>query len=98
MVRYAGRVNVEGPFARNKPYVWTLDATTASPVVSADSRTGTGQEAALLASSAKMQARQETALPAPSSQVVDLLSVYAQDWNAAVAKGWPVFRLACGRA
>ena len=80
LIGHRGKVVVEGPFARNRPYLWMLGAASASPVVATGSVTGTSRGAALLAEANAHHDHGVRGVPAPNAPIRDLLSVYARDW------------------
>lgn len=82
LVGHEGPVVVEGPFARNKPYLWMLGAASSSPVAPMRSTTGTSQGAALLVAAGGDQTLQHQTLSAPDDEIGNLLSIYAREWNA----------------
>ena len=85
LVGHSGPVIVEGPFARNAPYLAMLGAASSSPVVPMDSTTGTSQGAALLVEAKAAPQRPKAALPAPEATMSEQLSAYALDWRARIA-------------
>lgn len=87
LIGHDGPVIVEGPFARNRSYLWMLGAASSSPVVSTDSATGTSQGAALLVATTVRPGRQETAFPVPETETAELLVSYAREWNSRAARG-----------
>ena len=87
LIGHAGPVIVEGPFARNQPFLWMLGAATSSPVLPMEGTTGTSQGAAMLAGADRAAQASSAAIPAPDARVAALLSDYARDWDAATAGG-----------
>jgi sugar (pentulose or hexulose) kinase len=85
LIGHEGPVVVEGPFARNTPYLRMLAVAAASPVVAESSSTGTSQGAALLARADGPAARSPPPLPAPDADAHALLSSYARAWRETVA-------------
>lgn len=84
LIGHEGPVIVEGPFARNKPYLTMLGAASMSPVVPTVSATGTSQGAALLFVS---QSRDRRRMPTPhvaDEEIKTLCVDYASAWNDAV--------------
>jgi sugar (pentulose or hexulose) kinase len=78
LIGHRGPVIVEGPFARNQPYLDMLSAAVRSPVIPAGSATGTSQGAALLAASV------QPSLPTPQGTTHRendrSLDAYAEEW------------------
>ena len=87
LIGHAGPVIVEGPFARNQPFLWMLGAATSSQVLPMEGTTGTSQGAAMLAGADRAAQASSAAFPAPDARVAALLSDYARDWDAATAGG-----------
>ena len=75
---------VEGPFARNKAYLWMLAVATGTPVEASLSATGTSQGAALLACAGDLPPLPQPVDVAPPDDLVDVLKGYAQGWRDAV--------------
>ncbi len=86
LIGHQGPVIVEGPFARNKPYLKMLGAASASPVIPTDSATGTSRGAALLLAAADAPERPKPPPARPVERAEGLLADYASEWNAAVAQ------------
>ncbi|MBD0865888.1 MAG: FGGY-family carbohydrate kinase [Rhodobacteraceae bacterium] len=95
LVGHEGTVVIEGPFARNQPYLWMLGVASSSPVVAMDSTTGTSQGAALLVAAAgnyrtekaSCSERKRPVVPVPDEQIRNLLTSYAREWNTKVNAG-----------
>lgn len=85
LVGHAGPVIVEGPFARNRPYLWMLGAATSCAIVAMRGATGTSQGAALLAAGRATPAADAPAIALPSARIGALLPVYAEDWRRRAA-------------
>lgn len=85
LVGHDGAVVVEGPFARNRPFLWMLGAAASSPVIPMGSTTGTSQGAALLRGGGRRTGSEDIAFPAADPQIGALLSAYAREWNSMVA-------------
>ncbi|WP_284261974.1 FGGY-family carbohydrate kinase [Roseicyclus amphidinii] len=85
LIGHQGIIVVEGPFARNRPYLWMLAEATASPVRAMTSATGTSQGAALLATADAPGDQDIPTLPAPDPETRGLLSSYARAWQRHVA-------------
>ncbi len=85
LIGHEGSVVVEGPFARNKPYLWMLGAASSSHVIPMDSTTGTSQGAALLGAPNRGLSSQVAAYLSPTAETCSLMSTYAKEWNLAVA-------------
>lgn len=85
LIGHRGSIVVEGPFARNRPYLWMLAEATASPVRAMTSATGTSQGAALLAAADAPADRDTPTVPAPTPETRGLLSAYADAWQRHVA-------------
>lgn len=83
LIGHRGPVIVEGPFARNQPYLDMLSAAVRSPVITAGSATGTSQGAALLA------AEVQPTLPSPQGETRcendTSLGSYAEAWFQALS-------------
>jgi sugar (pentulose or hexulose) kinase len=75
-----GPTTVEGPFARNQPFIHMLAAATGRPVVASETSTGTSIGAALLADGGKAMGKGERTEP-PADPVWD---DYARAWRLAV--------------
>ena len=84
LIGHVGPVIVEGPFARNKPYLTMLEAVTASSVIPTASTTGTSEGAALLVVAQGSQEREIPARPIREDPLKGLCIGYASEWNAAV--------------
>lgn len=84
LIGHVGPVIVEGPFARNKPYLTMLEAVTASSVIPTASTTGTSEGAALLVAVHGSQEREIPARPIREDPLKGLCIGYASEWNAAV--------------
>jgi sugar (pentulose or hexulose) kinase len=89
LIGHRGEIVVEGPFARNLPYLHMLSAATGSPVIAAEGTTGTARGAAMLIAGATgMQAD-----TAPPVTVPDGYMAYAERWSGMVASDdaqrWP---------
>lgn len=98
LIGHGGPVVVEGPFARNRAYLWMLGVASSSTVVPMDSTTGTSQGAALLVATDGNHDQENTANMVPDEQLQNLLSTYARDWNALVRRcpvetGEPTFKM-----
>ncbi len=81
LIGHAGPVVVEGPFARNNPFLRMLAAASSSPVIPMTSTTGTSQGAALLIGCSRPEAVKDVALPACEEQIGTRLSAYAEIWK-----------------
>ncbi|MHA3976729.1 FGGY-family carbohydrate kinase [Halovulum sp. GXIMD14794] len=81
LIGATGATVVEGPFARNRPYLDMLAAVTQRPVQYSSSATGTSQGAALLAAGA---ARLSPPPVHAEPTAADRLAAYAGRWRAAV--------------
>ncbi|MEM8787182.1 MAG: FGGY-family carbohydrate kinase [Pseudomonadota bacterium] len=84
LIGHEGPVVVEGPFARNRAYLWMLGAATTSPVFPMNSTTGTSQGAALLVVADEYYGQEKEANPAPEGRLATLLPTYAEKWNAII--------------
>lgn len=84
LIAHEGAVIVEGPFARNKPYLKMLGAASASPVIPTASATGTSEGAALLFAALGSQERETSPHPIGDEPLRGLCDDYASDWNEAV--------------
>lgn len=84
---HEGEVVVEGPFARDRPYLLMLAAASGSPVAPMRGATGTSRGAALLAAPRAPRRREAPAIPVPGGRIGKLLSAYAREWNAQAAAG-----------
>ena len=84
LIGHRGPIVVEGPFARNRPYLAMLGAASASPVIPMDSATGTSQGAAMLVAAPGARERPRPAPAFRDEPVMDLCADYASQWNAAV--------------
>lgn len=81
LIGHRGPVIIEGPFARNLPYLQMLSAATRSPVIPSHGTTGTARGAAMLVTGA-------TGLPpdtAPPVTVPEKYAAYAGQWRDAIA-------------
>lgn len=87
LIGHAGPIVVEGPFARNQPYLWMLGAASSSSVIAMDSTTGTSRGAALLIATDGTDTQNKPAFPAPDEQIANPLLSYARAWRAKVAAG-----------
>ena len=85
LIGHAGPAIVEGPFARNKPFLWMLGSAAGSVIIPMDGMTGTSQGAAMLVS-ADGPARATDPSPSapPDARIATRLSAYAAKWNARV--------------
>ena len=81
LIGHQGAVVVEGPFARNRPYLWMLGEASASPVIAMNSTTGTSQGAALLAAKDGPRNPKGSPVSVPGEQTRDLLATYAREWK-----------------
>ena len=84
LIGHAGQVVVEGPFARNKPFLWMLGAASSSHVIPMESATGTSQGAALLAAANRGLPSQDVIYSSPAGEVLSLTKTYAEEWRLAV--------------
>ena len=84
LIGHEGPVIVEGPFARNTPYLVMLEAASASPVVPTTSATGTSAGAALLLATPGTPDREGTHRPMCDAHLRDLCVDYASVWDAAL--------------
>lgn len=82
LVGHKGPVIVEGPFARNKAYLWMLAAATDQQVIAMEGSTGTAQGAALLCAPQTAPHQAMTATPTAKAALQALMGRYAQDWTA----------------
>ena len=82
LIGHQGSVVVEGPFSRNRPFLWMLGEASASPVIAMNSTTGTSQGAALLAVADGVQHPKAPPVSAPDEHTRDLLTMYAKEWRA----------------
>ncbi len=82
LVGHHGPIVVEGPFARNPPYLEMLGAATGCAVIAAGSATGTSQGTALLATD--MSAARLAADPPAPSQPSARMQDYAARWQSEV--------------
>lgn len=82
LIGHEGPIIVEGPFARNDPYLTMLGVASSSPVVRMDSTTGTSQGAALLAATRATRPDLIPMYPNPDGDIRKLCSRYALEWNA----------------
>jgi len=85
LIGHNGAVVVEGPFARNRPYLWMLGEASASPVIAMNGTTGTSQGAALLAAADGTHNQMGPTVSAPDQETRNLLSTYACEWQQEVA-------------
>ena len=85
LIGHKGAIVVEGPFARNQPYLWMLGVASSSPVVATGSMTGTSQGAALLVAAEGNYEHRGPVVPVPDEQIGKLLATYAREWKAIVA-------------
>lgn len=83
LIGHRGPVIVEGPFARNIPYLDMLGAAVDSKVIAAGSATGTSQGAALLA--ATVLPSSTPAQEAVRHQDAAAFAAYAEAWRRAVS-------------
>lgn len=81
LIGHDGPVVVEGPFARNKPFLWMLGTALSSPVIPMNTATGTSQGAALLIGGSRTVATQDDVFPACEKQIGAMLSAYAEMWK-----------------
>jgi sugar (pentulose or hexulose) kinase len=87
LIGHQGPVIVEGPFARNQPYLWMLGVASAAPVLPMDSTTGTGQGAALLVAADRAPKTRAGGFASPAAPMATLCAAYARDWNARTSHG-----------
>jgi sugar (pentulose or hexulose) kinase len=84
LIGHDGPVIVEGPFAKNKPYLWMLRAASSSTVIAMESMTGVSHGAALLVAGHGLPILQQATFALPDSYTADLLINYAKRWNIKV--------------
>ena len=82
LIGHDGSVVVEGPFARNTPYLTMLEAASLSPVIPTASATGTSQGAALLVPGSGPLPGQTPVHSSSHEQFRSLCESYASEWNA----------------
>ena len=87
LVGHEGPVIVEGPFARNRPYLWMLQTASSSPVIPMGSATGTSQGAALLVEGTAIRTQSEPLPQLEDNRVVAAMADYAKAWRSAAATG-----------
>ena len=80
LIGHDGPVIVEGPFARNLPYLRMLQAVMAAPVYAMSGATGTSQGAALLSTEANC-AVIETTASGQDDRMLDQMRLYADAWK-----------------
>lgn len=81
LIGHQGPVIVEGPFARNAAFLTMLGPASASPVMCAQSATGTSQGAALLVAPGALGDSGPVAFPAPDAALRSLCARYAAIWR-----------------
>jgi sugar (pentulose or hexulose) kinase len=81
LIGHGGGVVVEGPFGRNKPFLWMLEAASSSPVIPMSTATGTSLGAALLTGSGRITAAQHVNFPPCDEKIGMMLSAYVEMWK-----------------
>jgi len=79
---HRGPVIVEGPFARNRPYLEMLAVACAAPVIASGGATGTSQGAAMLVTQQPVPLAEQPVALDPTRAA--RLATYAANWSAAV--------------